>query len=781
MSDTAGPDAVKSTAMLLKVALFPPSDDGSPIPVFRLSSKPGVARLRLLSGLRAGPADEDARRAEARRIITEARRRSWAERRDAQRAFNRGMLSTGAHYDVFAPDANAPPLLDVMRIRWNPKAGGETLLISHWSIAETGARATTWGADNFHLQGMTKADASRRQIWKDHRLNLGALRAFNDLTHALGAEVTISESWAELNRQEEISAFNAGDMITGEIDYYPFDAVQDLLAQVTRKERAGFPWHKGDAGPELSIGLKFSAPGEPQAAKILFFTDDGLSPTSEAPLVGSQKTLKERLAQAFRLLAEIEDARKTINQLALEFRNASSQDPARAARIDRTIGEQEDAVNRKLGEFAAAYTALVEFVAARKETILEGSRKLEQAAERRQRLTISAEAIKHDYTPVSRLTTTLAEHLTKVPVAFTVKTLSRRGDKARLEQTQTGPAGEIIFNRALDLFEQQHDVPEGLCSIAEAGRTVFGGEMGWLPLQTYVALSQDIGLKSETPGVQYITAGDLFRRIRPSAAAKIAKNGLNDWWKTSHGRSDLSATDALEAALRFLSGIVIPHKKNDEDSLLIGLLSVTMVTKNRRGEVRFGYEWHNALRTLIVGDEKEGLRPSYMVTNHRALFSYGRHAIHTAPHMQVLLESMAHAAAMTHGDVETEAGALEIGTTPGGDHMRVGALVERLHLNYDEKPSNIERRVLTTLDAIQEAGVIQKYSILNNSSNFFQKKIRITMSGDYLVRPALIKAERDEKKLRRSFEENPFEPLEIGPKPGPAAPKRRSPRRKIEQ
>lgn len=779
MSDMDAPDGIRSPAMLLSVTLLPSYEDGSPIPVFRLSDRGGVARLRLLSGLRSPVRTEEGAVEEARRIVAEARGRHWWERRDEQKAFNRGMLASGAHYDVFAPDAGAPPLLDALRIRWSPKAGSETLSISHWSLAANGARATTWGADNFRRHALIRAETVRQQLWRDYRLNLGALRAFHDLTRALSG-MTLSNNWATLNRQEEITHYNAGDQITGDSDYYSFEAVQALIDQVTRSKRELFPWHKSHSGAELSIGLRFSAPGEPERATVLFYEGGDPTPRHALPLLDEREALKTKQAAAFRLLGEIGSAIEKIRDMAVEFRKISTTDPAAAARIDRAIGEMEAAISRKRVEFAQAYLAIVEFVAKNREITLAKAREHEQAKARVEDHRARAEAIKADYTPVTRLTTKLAEHLTRVPVPFSVKTLGRRGEKAHIEQSQTGPDGRVIFNRALDLFEQQHEVPEGLCSIAEAGRTVFGGDLGWLPLQTYVALSQDIGLKSDLPGVQFITAGDLFRRIRPSAAPKIAKNGLNDWWKTAHGRSELTATDALEAALRFLSGIVIPHKKNGEDSLLIGLLSVTMVTKNRRGEVRFGYEWHNALRTLIVGDETEGLQPSYMVTNHRALFSYSGKAIHTAPHMQVLAESMAHAAAMTHG--ETEAGALEIGMTPGGDHMRFGTLIEKLHLNYDDKPSNVARRAQAALDAIQEAGVITKYSIFGAGDNIFQKKIRITMSGDYLVRPALIKAERDERHLRRSLEERPFEPLKpaqkTGQKTGTGAKRGRPVRRK---
>lgn len=752
--DNAGADAVSSAAMPVEFTLLPSHDDGSPLPIFYMAAKGGTARVRLLSGFNPAPEEGAAINHVSTELMLRARKVDWRDRLSAKASFNRGVMSARDRWGVFAPDEQSPPMLDVMRMRWS-LSSPPFLTISSYSRTPAGASMDAWT----ERHEMTSAASTQKRLWEEHRLNLGALRAFLDLTRPFGDKLSQAENWASLVRHDHVGAGNFGDTITGDVGYYEYAAVELLKDRVLKDLRPWFPWHKGASGQEMSIGLRFSAPGQAETAHVLLFEAGDPTPRHEVPLVDTREALKTSRATAFRLLSETRRAEQMISEQSIEYRRLLQADPERANLLNKRIDEIEAALVKKRIEFAKAYASLVEFVAPRREILLENARKLELAKAKHDEKRARVEAIKDNFTPVSKITSTLAEHLTVVPVAFSVQTIGPRGDKAKLSQTLLGPSGQPLYSRNLELFEQVDKVPEGLPSLADAASRVFGSDLVWLPLLSYVGLSMDVRTKTEIPGLHYISAGDLFRRIRPNAAAKITKNGLADWWKTTHSNLDMSPTDALEASLRFLSGVVVPYREGDIEKRLIGLLNIQEVQKNGRGQISYGYAWNLALRSLITGDEKEGRDPSYMLVNHRALFSYGGRALATAPAMQVLLESMAHAAAMGGGkNVETEAGALEIGLTPGGDHMRFGTLVDKLHLHGD-KSSNVARRVVSTLDALQEAGVVEKYSLIGASTNMFERKIRISMSPDYLEYPAMARAMREERRLRKAIETQPFEPI----------------------
>ena len=755
MSEDSRPaDALSSGPMPVEFAMLPSRDDGSPLPIFYMSPRGGTARLRLISGLPAPIENTDEAQGRATSLIQSARSLAHEDRAAAMPAFNKGIFAARDRWGVFAPDEETPPMLDVLRLQWRRNSSPPFLIVSGWARAENGARMSAWT----ERHELTHADDTRRRLWTDYRLNLGAIRAFLDLTQPFGNKLKQPEGWASLVRHDHVAAFNDGDIITGDVGYYDYEAVELLKDRVVKDARRQFPWHRGPHGEEISIGLRFSAPGQPETAHVLLFEEGDPVARYEAPLVDERETLKTKRALAFRLLNEIRRAEELISEQSIEYRRLISSDPARAAQLNSRLDETENTLLRKREEFAHTYASIIEFVAPKREILLEKARKHEQAKAKLDEKRARVEAIKDNYTPVSKISSTLAEHLTVVPVAFSVQTL---GHKAQLSQTLTSPTGQQLYSRNLELFEQVDKVPEGLPSLADAASRVFGSDLVWLPLLSYVGLSMDVRTKTEIPGLHYISAGDLFRRIRPNASAKIAKNGLADWWKTTHSNLDMSPTDALEASLRFLSGVVVPYREGDIEKRLIGLLNIQEVQKNGRGQISYGYAWNLALRSLITGDEKEGRDPSYMLVNHRALFSYSGKSLQTAPAMQVLLESMAHAAAMGGGrNAETEAGALEIGLTPGGDHMRFGHLVEKLHL-HGERPNHIAKRVEGTLDALQEAGVIDKFHIFGASSNVFEKKIRIVMSPDYLEAPALARAMREERRLRRELETQPFEPTQI--------------------
>lgn len=765
--------------------LVPSMEDGSPLRAYMLPAGKADLRVLCVSGLEA-PIEETEIRAEAGRILREARkalrreRRILPEHREERIAPEQVGLFEAHRGFVVDP----VPTVDMLRVRWWPSSSDNmaALKVVAWGRTHGGA-----GNRNGVLLRLANAGKVREWHWQDKGLNLAALRMY--MEHARDPLQGYSPPSLTLSFPSNAAA--TPGLTGGGEYYYDAAAVVELKAYIARNE-AKLPWHNM-AGSEktrnLLIALQFSAPGEKEAAYALYFDGPGLQPSiPPQPLSGLEGKGSENLKAAFRHQKRIEELIKQLGEHTLAIQNSTTKleafstvdgpggiDATRKALIKaeasatRELMQKSKAtikeIERAREGFLASYAYLVGIAAKRREEIFDVHRRSEAADARVREMEVRVEHIRPAFTPVAqKITTPLAQHMTKLPVDLSIARLGQGSGfyVTRQLQNVTGTPKEA----QLELVVTDPE-PNGLADLQKAAAFFFGGDgPAHLPLLLYAALSSDVGTQTDISGVRAFTAGEAWQRMRPGrAAADIQKKGLEDWFKKTHtalAAQGYKAADPLRMSLRFLSSVRVPYEVKtatgeDKAKILTGLLHQTSETKpDTRGRISFNYAWNPELRELIGG--ADGTRPSYMYTNREALFSYRNQDLNTAPALQLILENMARAAALSGGEkMETVAGRLWVGRTPGGDEISLGKLAERLGLS-DERSSNLYRRVMNALEAVAEAGPLASFKeIPSGSRNKFEHKLRLEMAAEYRDLYLVERERREAHKLKQKLAQ-PFAP-----------------------
>jgi hypothetical protein len=752
--------------------LVPSMEDGSPLRAYMLPAGKADLRVLCVSGLEA-PIEETEIRAEAGRILREARKalrresRILPEHREERSAPEQVGLFEAHRGFVVDP----VPTVDMLRVRWWPSSSDNmaALKVVAWGRTHGGA-----GNRNGVLLRLANAGKVREWHWQDKGLNLAALRMY--MEHARDPLQGYSPPSLTLSFPSNAAA--TPGLTGGGEYYYDAAAVVELKAYIARNE-AKLPWHNM-AGSEktkgLLIALEFSAPGEKEAAYALYFDGPDLQPSiPPQPLAGLEGKGSESLKAAFRHRKRIEELIKQLGEHTLAIQEVKARIEAARKLITKA---DNAAVHQLLGKikittreiertregFLASYAYLVGIAAKKREEIFDGHRRWEAVQARVREKEARVEHIREAYTPVAqKITTPLAQHMTKLPVDLNIARLGQGSGYYVTRQLQnvTGTPKEA----QLELVVTDPE-PNGLADLQKAAAFFFGGDgPAHLPLLLYAALSSDVGTQTDISGVRTFTAGEAWQRMRPHAVDLIRKNGLENWFKQNHkALSDkgYKATDLLRMSLRFLSSVRVPYEAptatgEKKAKILTGLLHQTSETKpDTRGRVSFNYAWNPELRELIGG--ADGSKPSYMYTNREALFSYKNRDLNTAPALQLILENMARAAALSGGEkMETVAGNLWVGRTPGGDEMTLGLLVERLGL-YDARGDNLYRRLLNALEAVGEAGPLTSFKVLGAGKvNKWGQKIRLEMSAEYRDLYLVERERREAHKLKQKLAQ-PFAP-----------------------
>ncbi len=752
--------------------IVPSQEDGSPLRTYLLPAKPADLRVLCVSGLET-PIEATGVRDEAARILLKARK----VLRQRRRILPEHREETGKPEQVGLFDAHRGlmvdpvPTVDMVKVRWLPAAPPElaTLTVAAWGRTHGGE-----GARNRASLKLANADSIRERLWRERGLNLAALRMYMD--HA--RDPLQGYTPPNLGISFPNNSASTPGLTGGDVQYYDSDAVKELTAYIA-SNRAKLPWHNM-AGSEksagLSIALEFSPAGEAEAAYALYFDGPSLQPSiPRAPLLGLEGKGAENLKAAFRHRKRIEDLIKQIGEhtLALQEVTAKTETarkpltkPENAAlrELLNKIKATTKEIERTRDGFLASYVYLMGIAGKKREEIFADHRRWEATQATLKEWEARVELIRPTFTPLAqKITTPLAQHMTRLPVDLSI---ARLGQGAGIHVTR------LIQDRRGERKEAQLELvvtdpePNGLADLQKAATFFFGSNgPAHLPLLLYVALSADVGTQTDIAGVRTFTAGEAWQRIRPHAKDLIRSNGLENWFKANNkALSDrgYKAADLLRMSLRFLGSVRVPYSittdaGEEKRKILTGLLYQTSETKpDSRGRISFNYAWNPELRELISG--ADGTGPSYMYTNREALFSYRNQDLHTAPALQLLLEEMARAAARSGGaKMETVAGKLWVGRTPGGDEMALGKLVEKLGLS-DDRSSNLYRRLMNALEAVAEAGPLASFKVIaGGRPNRWEHRIRLEMAAEYrdLYQIERVRREAHKQQMQR---EQPFAP-----------------------
>ena len=718
--------------MMFRFPLAQLADDGACLPAYMLPSTKAEARLRLVSSLPEPPEGKHAREIvaeylrRARSLGPAARKASSSSRHiRLYREVGGGQLSIVPEDDIVT--------LDNWRVRWEPEETPEngtpsgTLTASGWTRLTDSEPLV-----QHHKLKLIGAEAARKFLWEKSRINLAALRSF--LEFAPEIIPGISRSPVALMRVDH--ACGSGVSIGGDIAFYDYKKLQDIRNAVDNPAHKA-PWHPtAESRNAISTGLTFSRPGEDETALVAYYEGPDLIPLLEAPLAGLTGKDLELQRKAFRHRKSIADLHRKIGENTFDFRTAP-RGSAEAFQAGQYLLGLEDEIAQHVAELALCYRDLVQVAARKREEILTLNRRYQVAAASMEEKAARVEVLRDSFKPVSNTVTQhLAPHMTKVPVDLALTRLSKAPGfqvSRSVPNLITGIEREMQLDMVLTDPE-----PNGLADLQKAARFFFGEDgPAHFPLLFYVALSSDLGTRTEISGVRSFSVADAWQRIRPGAVADIRKDGVESWFKRSHkalATKGLKASDVVRMSLRFLGSIRVPYSvigpdKGEVPKILTGLLHQTSESiVDRKGRVIFNYAWNPELGELVGGTA--GRKPSYMYSNHKALFSYSGRELHTAPALQLTLENMARSAAMRGGDrMETVAGRLIIGRTPKGDDMSLGSLIERLGL-YGERGDNLHRRILGALDAVQDTGIV-KVSFGASRPNKWEQKVRLEMSTEY--------------------------------------------------
>ena len=284
---------------------------------------------------------------------------------------------------------------------------------------------------------------------------------------------------------------------------------------------------------------------------------------------------------------------------------------------------------------------------------------------------------------------------------------------------------------------------------------MFGGPRSgrnWIFPVGYVGLAKLAqGASAHDRAVDLETlATDFWCLVRPQAAARIRKKGLQDWWvRNGHkGR----ATDTFFELMRFLASVCIPRGEEAEDFIhgIIQISAAGRTTRNGAFVDRVVWRFNPEVARLIAGARRE--QPYYMVVNSGAMFAYEKKELHLAPALQLYLEYRTRAAYF-RGNLLGTGGEL---VTPDGHGVTFATMAERLGLPAGCCPSETVDRLKAALKTVTRRGVVAEWRQTRVSRhNPLETKIAIRMSPDYLTLYDRARLHREEQQHRR-FLEAPF-------------------------
>ncbi|MGB1007665.1 MAG: hypothetical protein ACPGVX_10835, partial [Thalassobaculaceae bacterium] len=211
--------------------------------------------------------------------------------------------------------------------------------------------------------------------------------------------------------------------------------------------------------------------------------------------------------------------------------------------------------------------------------------------------------------------------------------------------------------------------------------------------------------------------------------------------------------------MSFFAGLKIPVKQKDGQLRhLPGLISIEDDPRapgaksiGHRGATDVYWRFNSRLENYITG--ANNTPPMFMLSNHKALFSYGRKALHLAPALQLYIESH------MRNNLFKGLFSHHNGTflTPQGDGITLGKIAERLGM-HETRPYRYEQRIMSALDAVGEAGVISDWKIQGPRRDAWgDTKVAITVSDTYQAAYELTQMKRNRAKLDRQLEK-PFAP-----------------------
>lgn len=744
--------------MIFRFPLAHVVDDGSPLPAYMLPSTKAEGRFRLVSGMglvagTLGMIDLPAQEAAAS-ILREGRRAGPSGRKTSAASRQINLAREEGGKVKFYPEPGEATL-DTWRLRWEPvdntvpagilTAAGWTRVADSLPLVER------------HVLHLVDAEASRNILWEQSRINLAALRAFLEFA----PEIIPGLSRSPLTLLRLMEARGQGAPLEGEAAFYDQSKLRDLRRALDDPKNNA-PWHTTPEGLlAISTGLRFSEPGEPETAFVAYYEGPEMTPAVEPiPLAGLSGKDADIQRKAFRHRKSINDLHRKIGANTFDFRNAPP-DSAEAYQNAQYLAGLQDEIERHAAELAVCYRELVQVAARKREEILTRARRFKDMQATLQRKEARVESLREVFKPLSHTVTThLAPHMTRLPVDLSLTRLTQ-GTGFQVTRNVANMATRLEKEMQIDMVLTDPE-PNGLADLQKAARFLFGTDgPAHVPLLLYVALSSDLGTKTDIKGVRSFTVSEAWQRIRPGAVAEIRKDGVESWFKKTHkalAAKGMKAADVVKLSLRFLSSIRVPYTvigpdRKEMPKVITGLLYQTSETLvDKKGRVTFNYTWNPELGELVGGTE--GRRPSYMYSNHEALFSYAGRDLHTAPALQLILENMARAAAMGGGErMETVAGRLVVGRTPKGDDMPLGALVERLGL-FGERSDNLHRRLMGALNAVEETGIV-KVTFGANRHNKWEQKLRLEMSADYRDLYLLEKERQAAAEMKASLEK-PF-------------------------
>ena len=490
--------------------------------------------------------------------------------------------------------------------------------------------------------------------------------------------------------------------------------------------------------------------------EVLFFDGPSLEPVARAPLPGGLR--KKPLEDYRRILAlQAEEVRyweEILFSDVLEVLNLGRHGQKDVQGYDgRSAYETPEDRTR---EARKAHLRLVREVGKWRSEIIERqtalTRVVEQQKAREQLFADKREA----YTPLAAQIWDALPHMSVLPTGVDVQitpfrdtALGQVGLRVQRPAFRAGGEAKQIEFRDVLLHEP------GFPTLQDAANSVFGGPRSgrnWIFPVGYVGLAKLAqGASAHDRAVDLETlATDFWCLVRPQAAARIRKKGLQDWWvRNGHkGR----ATDTFFELMRFLASVCIPRGEEAEDFIhgIIQISAAGRTTRNGAFVDRVVWRFNPEVARLIAGARRE--QPYYMVVNSGAMFAYEKKELHLAPALQLYLEYRTRAAYF-RGNLLGTGGEL---VTPDGHGVTFATMAERLGLPAGCCPSETVDRLKAALKTVTRRGVVAEWRQTRVSRhNPLETKIAIRMSPDYLTLYDRARLHREEQQHRR-FLEAPF-------------------------
>ncbi len=218
----------------------------------------------------------------------------------------------------------------------------------------------------------------------------------------------------------------------------------------------------------------------------------------------------------------------------------------------------------------------------------------------------------------------------------------------------------------------------------------------WLIPVGYVGLCHLYGDRKRFGSKEFLETSpvDLWKTIMPNSVNKIKTKGLRDILD-SRKASDplkLNPTQLFITLMHILRGLKFPYidAKEGKEKWILGLIEAVFIPSTS------SFEWKFSTRLEKIITEQS----QYMISNHDAMFSYRGKVLHTAPALQLYIESLIRNN-LSKGLFGSKDRCL---ITPFHDGIKIETIAKAigLFISKDLREKDLVKKIYSSLDACAE-------------------------------------------------------------------------------